>query len=56
MAKSKKAAHAASQDVPKDREVTVQWPNVWTSKGKKKQGDTVTLSASEIKGLGAAVK
>ena len=52
MPKKKQAAQA----VTKDREVTVQWDNVWTSKGKAYKGDEITLTAEEIKELGGAVK
>ena len=41
---------------PKDKEVTIQWANVWTSKGKKLKNDKVTLPLSEVKDLGDAVK
>lgn len=44
------------QGRPAFKEVTVQWPNVWTSKGKAKKGDKLKLDPKEIDQLGDAVK
>ncbi len=52
MARPRKAAPVASQDVPDDL-VTVECivPNVWTSKGKLLRGDIAEIPADELPAL-----